>query len=270
MTPCPRSYLFVPADRPQRIAKALACGADAVIVDLEDAVAPQARDAARAALSGWLAAAPAGARVIVRVNAAGSAGFEADLGLCAAPAVAAVMLPKAGEHDGLARLRRALPHKDIIALVETAEGFDRLREVARAPGVVRLAFGTVDFQFDLGIRGDDEALLHFRSRFVLESRLARIAAPVDGVTTSFDDAARVAGDARRARDLGFGAKLCIHPRQVDAVHAGFTPSEAELDWARRVVAAMADAGGAAVAVDGRMVDHPVLLRAEALLRQRPD
>jgi len=269
MSLSPRSYLFVPADRPERFAKALASGADAVIIDLEDAVAPAAKDAARAALVAWLAAAPAPVGVVVRVNGADSSGFDADLAACAAPAVAAVMLSKAGQGDDLAAVRRALPDKAVIALVETAEGYDRLRETARAPGVVRLAFGSIDFSLDLGVASDDDdALLAFRSRFVLESRLAKLPPPVDGVTVAVADTERVAREAARARRLGFGAKLCIHPRQVDAVNRAFSPSAAELEWAERVVAAMARAGGAAVAVDGSMVDRPVLLRAQALLRQR--
>ena len=196
----PRSYLFVPADRPDRIAKALASGADAVIVDLEDAVAPPAKDEARHALAAWLRAAGAGPQVVVRVNGADTAWFSADLATCAAPAVRAVMLPKAGQPGDVAAVHQALPGKPIIALIETAEGFD------------------------LGMVGDGEELIFFRSRFVLESRLARLAPPVDGITTAIDDAALVARDAQSARRLGFGAKLCIHPQQVEAVNFGFTPT----------------------------------------------
>lgn len=264
----PRSYLFVPADRPERIAKALGAGADTVIVDLEDALAPTAKDAARETLRAWLHAAAPGVGVVVRINGADTPWFDGDLALCAAASVAAVLLPKAGQDGDLATVRRALPDKPIIALVETAEGFDRLRDIARAPGVVRLAFGTIDFRLDLGLGDDDAALLPFGARFVLESRLAQLAPPIDGVTTSVDDVERVARDVERARRLGFGAKLCIHPRQVDVVNRSLSPSAAELDWAQRVVDAMVSAGGAAVAVDGKMVDRPVLLRAEALLRQR--
>lgn len=158
--------------------------------------------------------------------------------------------------------------KPIVALVETAEGFDRLRKTARAAGVVRLAFGSIDFQLDLGIGGDDDALLAFRSCFVLESRLAQLAPPVDGVTTAIDDTELIEHGALRARRLGFGAKLCIHPRQVEVVNRSFSPSAAELNWAQRVVDAADRAGGAAVTVDGKMVDRPVMLRAQALLRQR--
>lgn len=265
----PRSYLFVPADRPERIAKALAAGADAVVVDLEDAVAPTAKDAARAALREALPRLAPGTRLVVRINGADTPWFDADLAACAHAAVEAVMLPKAGRPGDLAALERRLPGLPIVALIETAEGLDRVREIARSPGVVRLAFGAIDLRLDLGIAGDDDdALLYFRSRLVLESRLAQRAAPIDGVTPAIDDAERIAADAQRARHLGFGAKLCIHPRQVAAVNLAFSPGAAELDWAQRVVDAMAAAGGAAVAVDGKMIDRPVLAQAEALLRQR--
>jgi citrate lyase subunit beta/citryl-CoA lyase len=125
-------------------------------------------------------------------------------------------------------------------------------------------FGSIDLAFDLGVDGD-EGLLAFRSQMVLASRLAGIRSPVDGVCTAIDDAEALRADAERARRLGFGAKLCIHPRQVDIVDRAFSPSAAERDWARRVLEAATNAGGAAVAVDGRMVDKPVVLRARAIL-----
>jgi citrate lyase subunit beta/citryl-CoA lyase len=266
----PRSYLFVPADRPERYAKALASGADAVVVDLEDAVAPAAKEGARAALADWLAhgAGQPIVRVIVRINAADTPWFADDLAVARSPRVAAVMLPKAERRDDLARIA----HECLLPLIETAAGVDALREVARAPRVQRLVFGSIDLQADLGIAGDDQELLLFRSQLVLHSRLAGIAPPVDGVCTAIDDAAVLEAQTLRARRLGFGAKLCIHPRQVDAVNRGFTPSAEELAWARRVIAAAGAAGGSAVAVDGRMVDKPVLLRARALMQQaeRPD
>lgn len=264
----PRSYLFVPADRPERIAKALASGADAVIVDLEDAVAPQAKADARAALAQWLESANLAPAVplLVRINAPGTAWFDADLALCGRSAtIGGVMCPKAERVTDLDTVRRAAPGRALIPLIETAEGFDNLRALAGAAGVQRLAFGSIDFQLDLGIGGDGAELLFFRSQLVLASRLASRAAPIDGVTTALDDDAPVARDAQAARRLGFGAKLCIHPRQVAAVHAGFTPRDEEVEWARRVLAAVERSGGAAVAVDGKMVDRPVLLRARAVL-----
>ncbi|MEO8311247.1 MAG: CoA ester lyase [Caldimonas sp.] len=263
-----RSYLFVPADRPERYGKALASGADAVIVDLEDAVAPAAKDLARAALAEWLDR--GGTGIAVRINDAASAGFAADLALVARSGVAAVVVPKAEGADQLARVRAAAPHAALVPLVETAVGIDRLREISHAPGVARLAFGSIDLQLDLGIdeSSDGSELLCFRSAIVLASRLAGLEAPIDGISTAIDEAGAVEADARRARRLGFGAKLCIHPRQLAAVHAAFAPGADEIAWAERVVAAVANAGAGAVAVDGRMVDRPVLLRAQALLTRR--
>ena len=128
-------------------------------------------------------------------------------------------------------------------------------------------FGTIDFQLELGIDGDGDELLAFRSQLVLASRLAGIQAPVDGPCTSWDDTDLVASDARRACKLGFGGKLCIHPKQVASVNAAFSPSEVEVTWARKVVEAAKRSGGAAVAVDGKMIDRPVILKAERLLRE---
>ena len=269
----PRSYLVVPADRPERFAKALSSGADAVIVDLEDAVTPDAKASARAALSRWLAGAAASAPrvpLFVRINPPGTDWFDADLALCGrSTAVSGVMLPKAERVADLEAVQRAAPGRPLIPLIETAEGFDHLRALAGAAGVQRLAFGSIDFQLDLGIQAGDgsdgTALLFFRLQLVLASRLAWLLPPIDGVTTALDDDAPVVRDAQAARQLGFGAKLCIHPRQVAAVNTGFMPSDAELDWARRVVEAVSHSGGAAVAVDGKMVDKPVLLRARAVL-----
>jgi citrate lyase subunit beta / citryl-CoA lyase len=257
----PRSYLFVPADRPERFGKALASGADAVIVDLEDAVAPHAKDAARASLEAWLARSEG--RVVVLINSVDTPWFIDDLRVCRSPNVAAVMLPKAERVQELARIE----HNRLLPLIETAAGMDALREIADAPNVKRLMFGSIDFQLDLGIDGEGEELLMFRSQIVLISRLARLESPVDGVSTAIDDAAQLEADVQRARRLGFGAKLCIHPKQVEIVNRGFSPSATELEWAQRVLDAAASACGAAVAVDGKMVDKPVLLRAQRLLRQ---
>jgi citrate lyase subunit beta / citryl-CoA lyase len=259
------SYLFVPASRPERFPKALASGADAVIVDLEDAVAPDAKVAARAVLESWLKTAPA--RVIVRINGADTPWFAEDLALCAQPAVHGVIVPKAERVDDLARVVSAAPGRELLPLIETAVGFDRARSIALAPGVTRLVFGSIDFQHDMNIRGDDEELLFFRSRLVLDSRLAGIDAPVDGVCTAIDDAQRLEAESLRARRLGFGAKLCIHPRQVDVINRAFSPGADEIAWAQRVLQAAAQAHGAAVALDGTMVDRPVILRAEAIVRE---
>jgi citrate lyase subunit beta/citryl-CoA lyase len=265
MTGQPRSYLFVPGDRPERIGKARASGADAVVVDLEDAVAPASKVAARDAVAGALDAA---APVVLRVNGADTAWFADDARLAAHPGVAVVMLPKAATAEAVAALRSASGGKPVLALVESAAGMANVAALAATAGVARLVFGSIDFQLDLDIADDDLALLAFRSQLVLASRLANLPAPVDGITPAFDDAARIEAEARRARSLGFGAKLCIHPKQVAIVNGAFSPSAAELAWAQRVVDAAAAADGAAVAVDGRMVDAPVLARARRLLAAR--
>ncbi len=270
-----RSYLFVPGDRPERFDKALASGADAVIVDLEDAVAPGTKEQARAALANWLSAEHP---VVVRINAAGTRWFEDDLALCAHPGVAAVMLPKAERAEELEHVARACTVRGgrgivrsapvvLLPLIESAVGFANALALAQVARVERLGFGTIDFQLDLGMDGGDEELLWFRSQLVLASRLAQKLAPIDGVTTAIDDVAAIAQDVARARRIGLGAKLCIHPRQVPVVNRGFAPSAEQLAWAQRTVAAAGSSDGAAVAVDGAMVDRPVLLRAQAILRE---
>ena len=271
-----RTALFVPATRADRIPKALASGADAVIVDLEDAVAPQDKDSARAALDVALAhqhrasatAPSSGPALWVRVNA-GAPWSDQDLALCARhAAVQAVVVPKAESAQQMQAAFEACGRKPLVALIETAEGYARRDDVASHPAVKRLAFGSIDFQLDLGISGEGDALLVFRSGLVLASRLAGLPAPLDGVTVEVANPEVVAADAARARALGFGGKLCIHPQQVGPVNAAFSPSPAEIEWAQRVVAACEASAGAAVAVDGKMVDRPVLLRAQALLAQQ--
>ena len=262
----PRAYLFVPADRPERFAKARASGADAVIVDLEDAVAPEAKASARDALATAL---DASAPLVVRINAAGTPWFEDDLELCRHPGVAAVMLPKAEGIDGVCTVVE-ITYKDVLPIIESARGLREIHSIASVPGVIRLAFGSVDLALDLGIDcapdGAESELLAFRSQVVLASRLAGLAVPVDGVSTAIEDLQRLQADTERSRRLGFGAKLCIHPKQLAIVQAVFTPTPERLDWARRVCKAFETAGGSAVAVDSQMVDLPVYQRAQAVLR----
>lgn len=265
----PRSYLFVPASRPERIGKAIAAGADAVIVDLEDAVAPDAKADARNGLSTpWPAlqtqADAAGVALLVRVNGADTAYFNDDLAFCWTNGVREIVLPKA-DNASLAALRAGLPDTPCLALLETAAGFADLRDVARTPGVMRLLFGSIDLMFDLDVADDDAPLHHFRSELVLHSRAAGLPAPVDGVCTAIGDAQALAADTARARRFGFGAKLLIHPNQVEGVHVALSPTADELAWARRVVEQAAAAQGAAIAVDGKMVDRPVLERAQRIV-----
>jgi citrate lyase subunit beta/citryl-CoA lyase len=259
-----RSYLFVPGDRPDRFDKALAAGADAVIVDLEDAVAPAGKSAARATIEKWLSAEK---RILLRINADTSEWFRDDLRLARAPGIAGILLPKAQSIDRALQAICNETGKFLLPQIETAQGFANAGALASAPGVQRLLFGTLDFQMDLGIDGEGEELAYFRSEMVLASRLAGIQPPVDGPCTALDDAAQLMADALRARRFGFGGKLCIHPKQVAQVNAAFAPTADELMWAHRVVAAAAESKGAAVALDGRMVDRPVILKAEQIVRE---
>lgn len=267
------TFLFVPANRPERIAKALASGAGAVIVDLEDAVAPDEKATARTALLAAVKAVePAQrARLLVRTNAAGTPWHADDLAAvaaCVAQGLAGAMLAKAESAPVLAAVARALgPQGLLVPLVESNAGLDALDALAQAPQVVRLAFGHLDFQVDLGMEcaADETELLPVRLALVRASRRAGLAAPVDGVTTATDDLARLADDTARSRRMGFGGKLCIHPAQVAPVQAAFAPQPAELAWARRVLEAAPAQGGAVFRLDGRMVDAPVLALAARLV-----
>lgn len=263
MAALPRSYLFVPGDRPERFAKALASGADAVVLDLEDAVAPAAKAMARAAVGAALASGEP--RFVVRLNDEAAPGFAEDL--AAAAAAPALMLPKAERPETLARLHAAAPRAALLPLVETARGVQAAPALAAMPGVQRLVFGTLDYALDLGLEGplaETTGLDMPATLLALASRAAGLAAPVAGVTAALDDEARLRADLERARALGFGAKLCIHPRQVAWVHAALRPTADELAWARRVLAAV-DAATGAVQLDGRMVDRPVIERARRLV-----
>lgn len=267
-----RTYLFVPGTRPDRYAKALASGADVVVLDLEDAVAVDAKASARAGVVAWLrAAGPAErARIAVRINDAGSAWFDDDLGALLEAGITEVMLPKAETAEQVARVCAAVPGARVLALIESARGVANVEGVAGAAGVARLVFGTLDFALDLGLDGAGNAtgLSYAASRIAIASRVAGLAAPVAGVTPQIDDEAQLRADLAAARAHGFDAKLCIHPRQVATIHAALQPSAEAIEWARRVLAAEAASPGVA-RLDGRMVDRPVVLQAQrTLLRAR--
>ena len=260
-----RSYLFVPATRVDRVPKALAAGADAVIVDLEDAVAPGDKGSARVAIAH---AAQSAQSVFIRVNGPDTEWFEDDLKLCGDLRALGVVVPKSETQDQLRHAASRMRSGAIVLpLVETARGYANIAELCTAPGVQRLVFGSIDFQLDLGITGEREELLYFRSGIVLASTLARLQPPVDGVTVDIENVERVIDDTRYAKRLGFGGKLCIHPKQVGAVNQCFASSAEEIAWAKRVVDAAGAADGGAVQVDGKMIDRPVLLRAQAILRE---
>jgi citrate lyase subunit beta/citryl-CoA lyase len=203
--------------------------------------------------------------VVVRINDETTPWFDDDLAMLAAHRATSVMLPKAERAETVARVLAACPGIAVLALVETARGVLAAEALAAAPGVQRLVFGTIDFALDLDLPGDPAGFDAPASRLALASRAAGIAAPVAGVTTAVDDEVLLRSELARMRAHGFGAKLCIHPKQVAVVHAALAPSDAELIWARAVLAAADAARGAAVQLDGRMVDKPVIERARRLL-----
>jgi citrate lyase subunit beta/citryl-CoA lyase len=252
--------IFVPADRPERFEKAAGSGADAVIIDLEDAVGAEAKTAARANLRTDFTDLP----VLVRINAAGTRWHQDDLAVVSKLSPDAILLPKAEFNAELEKLcsqpPAALP---VMALIETARGLADARTIAALPAVRRLAFGSIDFCADAGCAHTREALLLARCELVLASRLAGKHAPLDGVTASIDHFDAVLADTRHCRDLGFSGKLCIHPKQIGAVLDGFRPADSEIAWARKAL----EAGPGAVGVDGAMVDEPVRLRARAILQR---
>jgi citrate lyase subunit beta/citryl-CoA lyase len=265
--PPARTYLFVPGTRPERFDKALASGADKVVLDLEDAVAADDKANARDAVARWLeGGTPADrSRVVVRINDASSSWFAADLAALGDTHGISVLLPKAESAAQIAETQAALPDAGILALIESARGVSEANRIAAA-GAQRLVFGTLDFALDLDmdISTDGAGLGYAASRIAIASRLAGLPAPVAGVTPQLDDEARLMSDLAEARRLGFGAKLCIHPRQVQPIHAALRPSADALAWAQRVLVADAASPGAA-RLDGRMVDRPVVLQAQRTL-----
>lgn len=269
----PLTYLFVPGNRPERFAKALASAADRIILDLEDAVAPSDKRGARDAIGVWLASIeqPARQRVLVRINDANSPWHADDLAWLSGQPLTEVMLAKCETPAQVATVLAQMPAgARVLALMETVRGVHGAAAVAAAPGVSRLAFGSIDYQLDLDVPSGSPALEQAAIALVVASRLADLPAPVAGVTPELD-VATVAADAECAHRLGFGAKLCIHPQQLAAAHQAFVPGSQAQAWARQVVEAWEHSPHAgAVQVDARMVDKPVYLRAQRILAQSSD
>ncbi|SAK69377.1 HpcH/HpaI aldolase [Caballeronia catudaia] len=263
-----RSYLFVPGDRPERFGKALATEAHRVVIDLEDAVAIDAKAQARGQVAEWLHSQPfheARERVVIRVNAHGTPWHEDDVSMVRAANVRSVMAPKAEDAAQLADIAgRCAEGVELVALVESVAGVVRMREIAQCGRVARLAFGSFDFGVDAGIDGAGRELDYVRSQFVIESRFAGLPPPIDGVTLATGDIDAIDADVVDARRFGFGGKLCIHPKQVQAVNDGFLPSAAEREWAARVLAALEANPRGAISVDGKLVDKPIVDRARRI------
>ena len=270
-----RSILFVPGDRPDRFGKALAAGADAVCVDLEDAVPPRRKAVAREAAARFLAEPSAGElrggtgspHLIIRVNDP-----ETELGRADAEALAGIprpdgfMIPKVRTGGGVRRAARLLGgDARLFPLIETARGLENAADIGRAsPAIAGLVFGGFDLAIELGADPSWEALLYARSRVVHAAALGGLDA-IDMPSRDFREMSGLREEAGRARRLGFAGKMAIHPAQLPVIHEVFTPSEAEVERARRIVEADREAGGGAVALEGRMVDRPVAEVARRVL-----
>lgn len=255
-------------------------GADAVVIDLEDAVAPAQKAAARELTAGLLADVQGPCAVLVRVNGPGDPDLlAADIeGLRPCwPAIDGVVLPKAESPEQIRHLEGLLvaagsPSK-VVPIVETARGVEEAARIAAAsPRVATLVFGSADLSAQLGVVPTPQGLelLMARSRVVLACALAGLAKPIDGPWLVLGDAAGLAESARQARRLGFGGKAAIHPQQLAAIREAFSPTAEEVDWARRVLdafdASMESGVGAVKMADGTFVDAPVADRARSILR----
>jgi citrate lyase subunit beta/citryl-CoA lyase len=256
-----RSYLFAPGHNPKLLHKVFTVGADAVILDLEDGVPPDAKDRARQ----MVAAAAAEHRALVRVNPPHTREGAADVD-AVAPHAAAIRIPKCESPDDVAWVAQRANGVPLVPAIETARGVLAAQEIAAAPGVAHLSIGGLDLLRDLYAGDGNLPMLYVRSHLVVVSRAAGLPPPVDSVYPLIDDDAGLRAEAQFVRSLGFAAKSAIHPRQIPILHEVFAPSARDLEWARAVLAAFEAAGrGATRLPDGEFVDLPVAQRAQRLL-----
>lgn len=266
-----QTLLFVPANRPERFNKALASGADAIIIDLEDAVPATDKDTAYESLTNWLNEQPEKS-VLIRTNTTDSPWLTKDIAICQLPAVAGVVIPKAEDVAALTELAR-LTEQPLLPFIESAYAFSQLDAIAAAPGVARLVFGKLDLALDLGMEYpppvgeplDESVFLYARSQLVMSSRINGLAAPIDAVYTAIHDPKGLNAYARQGMRLGFSGFLLIHPAQVAPAQRALLPTSAQITWAKHILAAQEREQGAVVAVSGNMVDVPVMARAKRIM-----
>ncbi|MEQ9878068.1 CoA ester lyase [Pectobacterium aroidearum] len=285
-----KTYLFVPGNAPHRFQHAVSCGADAVIFDLEDAVHPDEKNQARENIIQWdkndTPVSEINCKKYIRLNKFGSQEFNQDVeflnklknkeklrnNVLSKNKIVTweIVLPKIESAEMLNEARKMinrnrLENVNIIAIIETARGLHNAEEICAA-GVERVAFGSLDFSLDIHCDQSLHALLYARSRIVVASRLADLPPPIDCVNPDFTHHDRVLADALHARSLGFSAKLCIHPSQIDAVQQAFATDSSKIDWAKQVLKAAEHSY--AFQINGEMVDLPVIEQARQLLRTK--
>lgn len=263
-----RSMLFVPGDRPDRFAKALDSNADAVIIDLEDAVAANAKTTARQHIAQFARNQHA-QHFWVRINDASTDFFADDLKLCVSlPNLSGIILPKAEHANDLQALSTL--NKPVIPIIESAQGVLNLATIASLDSIYCLSFGALDLSLDLGLAmntaGAEIILNNLRTQLLLHSRINHLAPPIDTVYADIKNDDGLQQFAQRAKDMGFAGMLSIHPRQIPIIHQVFTPSPAQLDLAHKVVEYANRTGSNAFSLDGQMVDQPIIEMAKQLLR----
>lgn len=261
-----RSLLFAPATRPERFAKALASGADAVCLDLEDAVAPSDKATARKLALDFLETRPsAGPSVGLRLNGRGTPWFDDDLKAAARARADFFIIPKAGGAPDFAMLQRALGEsRPFWPLIETADGLMRAWEIAAAPAVAGVLFGAFDYSAEVGCEMSWEPLLFARSQIAAACARAGVQA-LDAPPAAIDDPPGLTAETDRSRRLGFTGRACIHPAQIEPVNAVYTPSAEAIAEAERVIAAFDAAAGGPALLDGKLIELPVARQARRIL-----
>lgn len=264
--------LFVPGSRPERYAKALATGAELVLVDLEDSVLGTEKALAREHFLDWISGLGAARdRVGLRINPVGSDEFDADAKLLntlheAKISLDVVILPKVNSPTDLQQaIDTLLGNQRLVPLIESGAAMINIHAISRHPGVAQLAFGAADYAASLGCSLDPESLLFARSEIVLASSVAGLPAPLDAPCFSLDDVEKIASHAAHGRRIGFGGALCIHPVQVPVIQGEYRPKLGEIEWAEKVLRHETSDG--AFSVDGEMIDEPILVRARRILER---
>ena len=280
MTPN-RTFLFVPGNHPRKLEKVFDSGADAVIIDLEDAVAIAEKPATRAVAVDALKQ-DHKPRGYIRVNAIDTEFCFQDLEEIVGPWLDGIVLPKvesASDYMTVDWVLGNLEKKagvdvgsiDLMPIVETAKGLAAAREIAACGGrIKRLSFGAGDYTRDLNLQWTftEDEIAAARSELVLASRLAEIEPPIDTVFIHIKEHDHFARSAHKGREFGFQGKLCIHPNQVEATHAAYTPTQEEAAWARKIIDSFVEAekaGSASIQVDGYFVDYPIVEKAERIV-----
>ena len=263
-----KTWLFVPATRIDRVAKAFASGADAVIVDLEDAVADVDKIQARISIKNYYDSEDY-QPIWIRINQAVSTDFEEDLKACQQmPNLAGLILPKAEQAADIEKVHKAtgLP---IIALIETALGLYQIHRLAKASGLLAFSYGFLDLcndlQVQVGTAAADIIANQIRYQLLLTSKVHNLLAPIDTVYTDFNDEKGLSQRVQLWSQIGMSGMLCIHPKQVAVVQQSLQPTDADIDFAKRVLEEYEQSGQAVFKIDGNMVDAPVIERCRQLL-----